>query len=147
MRVAYLVSVWLHVLAAMTWVGGMLTFVAAAMPWARTLGEEQKSAFLQDFGRRFRFVTWTAFAMLTVTGTFNLWVRGIRIPHLLGSEWWLGSFGGWLALKLSLFLIAIVILVVHERDSSPVRARWLGRLSLLLGVEIVALAVRLVRVW
>jgi uncharacterized membrane protein len=48
-RFAYLISVWLHVLAAMTWVGGMLTFVAAAMPWARRQGEEQKTTFLHDF--------------------------------------------------------------------------------------------------
>ena len=31
MRGLYLVSVWLHILAAMTWVGGMVIFVAAVM--------------------------------------------------------------------------------------------------------------------
>jgi uncharacterized membrane protein len=32
MRGIYLVSVWLHILAAMTWMGGMVLFVAAVMP-------------------------------------------------------------------------------------------------------------------
>ena len=140
-----MISVWLHVLAAMTWVGGMLTFVAAAMPWARRQGEEQKTAFLHEFGRRFRLITWTAFAILTLTGTFNLWVRGMRASHLFGSEWWGTSFGQLLGLKLLLFVIAMAVLVAHERDMNPVRARWLGRLSLLLGLAIVAIAIRLVR--
>jgi hypothetical protein len=34
MRALYLASVWLHVAAAMTWVGGMVTFAAAVMPYA-----------------------------------------------------------------------------------------------------------------
>jgi uncharacterized membrane protein len=29
MRAAYLVSVWIHILAAMTWMGGMVLFVVA----------------------------------------------------------------------------------------------------------------------
>ena len=113
MRIAYLLSVWLHVLAAMTWVGGMLTFVAVAMPWARGLSEEGKTAFLHEFGRRLRWITWTAFAILTLTGAFNLWVRGVRASHLFNSEWWAGSFGQLLGLKLLLFVIAMVVLVAH----------------------------------
>ena len=33
MRGWYLVSVWLHLLAAMTWVGGMIALVVAVVPY------------------------------------------------------------------------------------------------------------------
>ena len=52
MRWLYLASVCLHILAAMTWIGGMVIFVAAVMPWVRCLDEPSRKAFLDAFGRQ-----------------------------------------------------------------------------------------------
>ena len=145
MRWIYLTSVWLHVLAAMTWVGGMVTFVVVVMPFFRQHDETVRSAFFHDFGSRFRKVAWGCFAILAITGTFNLWMRGVRPADFLRPEWRSSSFGLLILIKLSLVLAAVVISGLHERATSRWRARWLGRLTLVVGLVIVAVGVMLVR--
>ena len=144
MRAVYLASVSLHVLAAMTWVGGMVVFVVAVMPYFRGRPEAERSAFLEWFGPRFRTTSWVCFAVLTVTGTVNLWARGVGFDDLLRSEWWTTGFGRTFAAKLVLVAIALAISVSHER-TSPARARLLGRALLLVALAIVGAAVSLVR--
>lgn len=144
MRAVYFASIWLHVLAAMTWVGGMVLFVAAVMPYFRGRPEAEKSAFLEWFGPRFRIISWASFAVLAITGTFNLWARGVRFDDLLRSEWWTTGFGHAFATKLVLVVIALAITVSHER-TTPARARLLGRALLLVALGIVGAAVSLVR--
>lgn len=145
MRGIYLVSVWLHVLAAMTWVGGMVVFVTALMPFFRGQPETTRAAFLQDFGRRFHAVTWVCFSLMLVTGAFNLWMRGVRAGDFLRPEWHASSFGQLVLAKVTLVLLAVVISSLHERVTGRGQARWLGRLTLLLGLAIVWVAVLMVR--
>jgi copper resistance protein D len=158
MRGVYLASVWLHILAAMTWVGGMVVFVAAVMPYYRRRPEAEKAEFLEWFGDRFRRVAWTCFAILLATGTFNLWVRGVRLTDLFRPEWRATSFGSVVVMKLALVAIAVGVSAAHEsvmtrvgvsaaHESVMTRAyaRWMGRLLLLIGLAIVLMAVLLVR--
>lgn len=57
----------LHVLAAAVWVGGQIT-VAGLLPTVRTLGEDAPRRVAAAFGR----VGWAAFAVLVVTGIWNV---------------------------------------------------------------------------
>ena len=57
----------LHVLAATIWVGGQLT-LAALVPVLRRAGAEVPRLAARQFGR----VAWTAFAVLVVTGIWNM---------------------------------------------------------------------------
>ena len=145
MRGVYLASVWLHVLAAMTWIGGMVVFVAAVMPYFRRQPEAVKTAFLEWFGSRFRIVSWTCFVILAVTGTFNLWARGVRLADFVRPEWHATAFGQVVMLKLTLVAAAVLLTILHERTAAAAWARWAGRGLLLAGVAIVAAAVVLVR--
>jgi putative copper export protein len=145
MRGLYLASVCLHVLAAVTWVGGMVVFVAAVMPYFRNQNDKAREAFLQWFGARFRTVSWTCFVVLAVTGFLNLWMRGVRVEDFLRAEWRGTSFGHLVLVKLALVALAITTAALHERPATRVQARWLGRSLLLLGLAIVAVAVMLVR--
>ena len=145
MRGVYLASVWLHVLAAMTWIGGMVVFVAAVMPYFRRQPEAVKTAFLEWFGSRFRIVSWTCFVILAVTGTFNLWARGVRLADFIRPEWHATAFGQIVLLKLTLVAAAVLLTVVHERTAAAAWARWAGRGLLLVGLAVVAAAVLLVR--
>jgi uncharacterized membrane protein len=145
MRGVYLASVSLHVLAAMTWVGGMVIFVAAVMPYFRHQDDQTREAFLQWFGPRFRALSWTCFAVLAVTGFFNLWMRGVRPEDFLRAEWRGTSFGHLVLVKLALVALAVATTALHERPASRAHARWLGRSLLVLGLAIVAVAVMLVR--
>jgi uncharacterized membrane protein len=145
MRGAYLASVWLHVLAAMTWIGGMVVFVVVVMPYFRRQPEAVKTAFLSWFGPRFRAVSWTCFAILASTGTFNLWARGVRVADFMRPEWHATPFGQLVLLKLTLVGVAVLLTIVHDRTASAASARLMGRSLLLVGLAIVAAAVMLVR--
>lgn len=164
MRVLYLVSVWLHILAATVWVGGMAFLVLVLVPWLRRAGPELAGPLLRDTGRRFRGVGWLALGVLVSTGTFNLWVRGVRVSDFLRPEWRASPFGETLLLKLALFASVVVVSAIHDFRIGPrastvcVRephspearalrrtASRLGRLNGLLALGLVALGVCLVR--
>jgi uncharacterized membrane protein len=60
------------VLSAATWVGGTIFLVAVAVPYARSLGDERRTAVAAAIGRRFRPVAWTAMAGLIGSGLYML---------------------------------------------------------------------------
>ena len=87
MHALYLLSVWLHILAATVWIGGMSFLVLVVVPWLRRGGRVEAAAFLRETGERFRNVGWSCFLLLAATGTFNLWVRGVRLSDFGRAEW------------------------------------------------------------
>ena len=100
MPALYLLSVWIHILAAMAWIGGMFFLVLVVVPWLRAGNRANAGAFLRETGQRFRSVGWSCFAILTVTGTFNLYARGVRLGDVQCDE--------------------IVVLVLHLRPGGGV---------------------------
>jgi len=66
------IRLFLHVLAATVWVGGQLT-LAGLVPGLRALGPDAPKAV----ARRFNQIAWPAFAVLVVTGLWNLGVTGV----------------------------------------------------------------------
>jgi uncharacterized membrane protein len=62
------IRLFLHVLAAIVWVGGQIA-LAALVPVARRTGGVETTRAL---ARRFQFVAWPAFALLVGTGIWNL---------------------------------------------------------------------------
>ncbi|HZR12655.1 MAG TPA: CopD family protein [Acidimicrobiia bacterium] len=61
------IRLFLHVLAAMVWVGGQLT-LGALIPAVRTGGTE----LVRKVARQFQLVAWPAYAVLLITGGWNL---------------------------------------------------------------------------
>ncbi|MDE3074580.1 MAG: hypothetical protein KGJ86_04055 [Chloroflexota bacterium] len=59
---------WLHLLAAVAWVGGSIFYLLALLPAGRELGGEAIKAALSGADRRFREVTQLSIAVLIVTG-------------------------------------------------------------------------------
>ncbi|MGZ3421388.1 MAG: CopD family protein [Polyangiales bacterium] len=166
MHALYLLSVWLHVLAAITWIGGMFFLVLVVVPWLRSGGRANAGVFLRETGLRFRSVGWSCFALLVLTGTFNLWYRGVRLGDFASAAWLSSPFGRAVALKLALFAAVLAISAVHdfsvgpratvavERDPASAetaqlrrRASLLGRANALLALLIVAAAIVIVRGW
>jgi putative copper resistance protein D len=166
MQALYLVSVWIHILAATAWVGGMFFLVLVVVPWLRRGGRVAAGAFLRETGERFRTVGWVCFAVLLVTGTFNLWVRGVGLSDFVDPVWLGSPLGRVVVLKLGLFAVVLGVSAFHdfligpaaaraiEREPASVqaeqlrrRASLLGRLNALLALTLVAAAVVLVRGW
>src|SRR5262245_46561135 len=102
MHALYLASVWIHILAATTWIGGTFFIVLVVVPWLRRGDRAQAARFLRETATRFRDVGWTCFALLAGTGGFNLWVRGVRLGDLVDPAWLGAPFGRAVAVKLGL---------------------------------------------
>jgi copper resistance protein D len=164
MHALYLFSVWLHILAATVWIGGMYFLVLVVVPWLRRGDRASAGAFLRETGERFRTIGWACFALLLVTGTFNLWVRGVRLEHFTEGAWLTSWFGAAVLLKLAVFALVLGVSVVHdfvvgprasraiERDPRSAQAQaarrhasLLGRGNAMLALVLVAIGVVLVR--
>ena len=161
----YLLSVGLHILAAIVWIGGMFFFALVAVPVIRR-DEFRRGApaLIRLAGIRFRAIGWACIAVLVATGILNLAYQGTGWEKIWVGGIWQGPQGLILVLKLSLVVVVISLSVVHDFLIGPQAAqasatdpgsakalrlsrwaRWLARLNLLLSLAIVFLAVILVR--
>jgi len=152
--------VWVHLLAAVVWIGGMVFLSLVLVP---ILKHEpfaaQRGALIRTVGLRFRFVVWVAICVLLATGP--LLALGRSLP-LADPAAWPSVF----AIKLSLvaFLLALTVahdfwlgprlsLILRKPDASRTDherrlvawASWLPRLSLLIALAVLASAVALAR--
>lgn len=165
MHALYLISVWLHILAAIVWIGGMAFLVLVVVPWLRKQGGATDAGkFLRETGERFRNVGWACFVIIALTGTFNLYVRGVRWADFVRSEWLGSAFGKIVWFKLAAFSAVLLVSALHDfvlgpratqvmmRDPrSPEaqalrrRASLFARANVLLALALVGAGVMLVR--
>lgn len=160
----YVVSVWLHILAAMLWLGGMLFLVIVVIPILRKGDRKQAAAMMHTAGLKFRTVGWACFAVFVVTGTYQLYYRGVAVSDFWDPTFLRSDFGSAIAWKLGMFVVILGLSVWHDFFLGPratrvgrenpssaealslrKQASWLGRANTLLAIAIVALAVTLVR--
>ena len=133
----------IHVLAAVTWIGGMLFIALILVPVARRLDAPLRTRLVHETGVRFRAVAWGALAVLVASGLVNLWLR----PELLSAprfHW-----------KVTLVVIVLILSAVHDFVLGPragrpgadpalrIRASWVARLNVILVLIIVALGLAL----
>ncbi|MEO6096075.1 MAG: DUF4149 domain-containing protein [Fibrobacteria bacterium] len=165
MHALYLVSVWMHILAAAVWLGGAAFIALVLVPLVHRPGATLVSAgVMRAIVMRYRTVGWASLAVLIVTGCANLGLRGIGWEACLTGAIFHGGFGKALAIKLSLVASLIVISAFHDFYLGPRaakiileqpgtasaaaarrRASRFGRVVLMLGVLAVFAAVILVR--
>lgn len=104
-----------HVLSAVVWVGGTVFLVAVAVPYARSLGDDRRTAVASDIGRRFRPVAWTALAGLVLSGLYMLQELGyLRAGVLTGT-----SDGRLMLAKLVLVALLVVLSGIHDFVLGP----------------------------
>jgi len=161
----YVVSVWLHIMAAVVWVGGTVFLVIVLVPVIRRPEFGAIASKLIRFtGLRFRWIGWVCFCLFVFTGVINLAARGIGLKELQDAAFWQGSFGRTLAIKLVVVLTILVISAFHDFSLGPrAAAAWeanpasaealrlrrqavqLARLNLLIALTVILLGVMLVR--
>lgn len=159
----YHLSVTLHLLAALAWLGGMFFLALVGAPVLRRLDPpELRARLFQELGERARSTGWIAIGVLLATGFVNLHFRGLLTADVLfRSAFWGTPMGTALAWKLSLVVVMIVVSAVHDFVLGPMAGRlepgtagrerarrWsalLARGNAVAGVVLVYWAVRLAR--
>jgi putative copper export protein len=101
------VRLFLHVLAATVWVGGQLV-LAALVPALRRFGTDVLGAA----ARRFNQVAWVAFAVLIVTGIWNIVAVSPQISHS-------ASYRTTLIVKLVAVAVSGLAAFLHARAGTP----------------------------
>jgi len=148
---------WIHLLAAVVWIGGM-AMVALILAPALTSREppSQRMELLRAIGERFSQVGWVCIVILVMTGILNLMHLAIPLDVLFTTR-----LGKLLIIKWSLVAGMIGLSIYHDfiaglrlRFLSPqdpvylrlaVRMRWSGRLNLILGLAVLFFALGLRR--
>lgn len=142
----------------------MAFLILVVVPWLRRGNAAEAGGMLRDTGKRFSNVGWICFGLLLLTGSFNLWVRGVRFSDFGRTEWLSSPFGKTVVMKLCAFAVVLLLSAVHDfstgprateaiqRDPNSEEARSLrrmasrfGRLNALFALLLVALGVMLVR--
>lgn len=161
----YHFSVFIHILSAIFWIGGMLFTVAVLVPASRhELLKNKKGAFFTLVGKKFSRISWILFVVLIITGITNLTTRGYALGELTTDALWSSAFGENLFIKLHLFGAVLIISGLHDFYAGPKAAQlideepqssrtkkmrkfssWLGRLNLFLGLAILYYAMNLLR--
>lgn len=155
-----IVILWLHLVAAVAWIGGMLflTLVAVPVLKPRTADSEQADLF-RVMARRFRVFVWAAILVLITTG-----------PLLLVSHGWSpfepSRWPSAIRIKMSLVSLLLVLTGAHDLVIGPRVGRlvrmpidqrspcdrrliaatpWLARGSLLVALAVLAVALSIAR--
>ena len=156
----YSTLVVLHILAAMSWVGGMIFLSLVLAPLVR--GRKAAPEFMAMFrsaALRFRPIVWAAMAILLITGPMLLSHRGLSV--MAPAAW-----PGIVTMKLTLVALLLFLTLLHDLVFGPQvsrvsaiaesqrttgeqvifkSARWLPRLSLLIALAVVVAAAMLAR--
>jgi len=156
----YSTLVVLHILAAVTWIGGMIFLSLVLAPLVR--GRKAAPEFMVLFrsaALRFRPIVWVAIAVLLATGPMLLSLRGIQVSSPT-------SWTGIVTVKLMLVALLLFLTLLHDLVFGPQvsrvsaipnsqrtagervvfkTARWLPRLSLLIGLAVMIAATMLAR--
>ena len=102
------VVLWVHVVAAVVWVGGLAYQAHVLMPAARRGG----AALFAEAARRARPVTWTAIALVVLSGFYNVTQLG-SLERVMQS-----GAGLLLAAKFTLVILAVAL--ASQRDFAQV---------------------------
>jgi uncharacterized membrane protein len=152
---AYLIAVYLHIIATVLWVGYLLFWAILIGPLTRKLKAPELTQLLAclnesswppalvpvSYRLKLPELGWAALVFLAITGGFMLHYRGVTLQSILTGGFFLGRFGQVLAIKLVLMVgLAIGHLLLARRPSPRV-----VYLELLATVAVVGLSVALVR--
>lgn len=163
----YLINVWIHILAAAVWTGGLIYTAAVAVPFALTHEAEERQRILRGLARRFRWIGWGSIVVLFITGLGNLTLRlsPIKVSQIFNGEVFDPAkveqlIAIWLPWKLMLVVVMIGLMAFHDITSIRAAKRYEGSpesapgnrmgsraaaLATLLAILVLYVSVRLVR--
>jgi len=129
----YFLNVWLHILAAAVWVGGLIYTAAVAVPFALTHDARERQRILRGLARRFRWIGWGSMGVLFITGLGNLMLRlsPIKLSQILNGDLFNPEkverlIAIWLPWKLMLVIVMIGLMAFHDITSIQAAKRHEG---------------------
>jgi putative copper resistance protein D len=115
---------WLHLLAAITWIGSLVSISVLVLPASkRALKPVDELALLDGIQKRLEPIAWFSASLLVATGLFQMSVN----PHYNG---FLSTSGQWSLALLSKHILVgslIAVSAVHTWDVLPTMRRMLMR--------------------
>ena len=116
MEIFSLFMLWLHVIAAVTWIGGNLILAMVIVPHFRqNLPPVQRIQLLTEIGRRFEPVVWGCVGVLFFTGIVNIFYAvDFTSPTALS-----GAFMRTLLIKIGLFFLLVILTALHGMVLAP----------------------------
>lgn len=151
MNTFYYISVWLHIVCAAFWIGGMLFLPLVLLPGIKN--NPERSQLLMITGLKFRFYGYIVLTILLLTGITNMYFRGI---HFTWEFFTSGRYGRLVIVKVILFLTILLVSLIHDmfvgrkavdklketdRGKLKLIARWTGRILLLISLTMAYLGV------
>ncbi|MEK6791379.1 MAG: DUF4149 domain-containing protein [Deltaproteobacteria bacterium] len=148
------VALFLHVIAAIFWVGGMLFLTLVVAPYLISIPDpKERSKIYQVVGKKYRFFGWVAIITLLVTGPIILYtLYGIDLDAAMSPSFYGSRLGTTLYLKLALVVVIVLSSLLHDfwigpkAKTSPALSRYariFGRGNLVIALLIVMVAVML----
>jgi uncharacterized membrane protein len=129
----YFLNVWIHIVAAAIWTGGLIYTAAVVVPFALSHPVEERQRILRGLARRFRWIGWGSIAVLLITGFGNLTLRlsPIRFAQILNGDVFNPEkverlIAIWLPWKLMLVVIMIGLMAFHDITSIQAANRHEG---------------------
>ena len=116
MDIFYLFILWIHVIAAVVWVGGNLILAMVIVPHFRqSLPPVERIKLLTQIGKRFEPVVWGCIGVLFFTGIVNIFFSvDITSPSPISD-----AFMRTLLIKIVLFFVLIILTVLHSMIFAP----------------------------
>lgn len=145
-------ALFMHIISAIFWIGGMLFLVFVIAPFLKTLPDpKEKSKIYQTVGKQYRFWGWAAIITLLISGPVILYtLYGMPPSAIIDPATHATPFGRALAIKLTLVAIIVISSLLHDfwigpkARSSPRLSFWakvFGRGNMLIALLIVIFAV------
>jgi copper resistance protein D len=124
----YNVSVWIHVLLACIWVGGMFYTAAVVVPFAVKHSPDERQRILRGLARKFRMIGWSSVVLLLITGLINVTQRDhlSNIGEAFGAVFDKSRGDFWLQRKVEIFVLMVVLMLFHDITSIRAAKKSVG---------------------
>jgi uncharacterized membrane protein len=133
-----LVARWLHLLAAITAVGGTIFARAVVFPTLDELPVDDRKALHAALRARWSIIVAAAIGFLILSGLYNIGVTSIRFRL---PRWYMGVFGVKFVLALIIFTVASLLTgKTAAADEMRKNARFWLNLNIVLAVTVVCLS-------
>ena len=151
----YYISVWLHILGATFWIGGMLFLPLVLLPSIKN--SHERSQLLMATGLKFRFYGYIVLVLMFVTGMVNMSLKGVQFSWRFFNE---THYGKLVIIKVILFFSLALISLTHDliagrkflgqmqkEQGAKVKliSRWTGRILLIISLIMAYIGVLLSR--